>query len=115
MKQKGAVKGRKGDAITLPLEFFHHHIGRLVDSRGLHRKEQSTFVVPVAPQQNLEDGVDVKPVWQQFLDEPAGAEPEKSSDAAPASNQVTQNLVFAGSAVGLAATAIAAYFLSKRK
>ena len=94
MKQKGAVKGRKGDAITLPLEFFHHHLGRLVDSRGLHRKEQATFVVPVAPQQNLEDGVDVKPVWQQFLDEPAAAESEESSDAAPAP-KVTQNLGFA--------------------
>ena len=70
MKQKGAVKGRKGDAITLPLEFFHHHLGRLVDSRKLHQKAQPTFVVPVAPQQNLQEGEDAKPVWQQFLEEP---------------------------------------------
>lgn len=30
MKHKGQIKSRAGDGVILPLDFFHHHIGRLL-------------------------------------------------------------------------------------
>lgn len=40
MKQKGTVKNRVGDGITLPLEFFHHYLGRFLT--------KDTQLIPVA-------------------------------------------------------------------
>lgn len=40
MKQKGKVKNRVGDGITLPLEFFHHYLGRFLT--------KNSSVIPVA-------------------------------------------------------------------
>jgi len=42
MKQKGSVKHRIGDGITLPLEFFHHYLGRFLT--------KDSNLIPVAPQ-----------------------------------------------------------------
>lgn len=47
MKQKGVVKNRVGDGITLPIEFFHHYLGRFLT--------KDINVIPIAANQKAAD------------------------------------------------------------